>query len=257
MLIVSRFHDFYDTAMKYGVDKTVVFERGGEMSKDKSLSTLLPYREETGWIKQGRNSYKFTFYKLIIGFCGKLYPLMYVKKECQNLIPGITPWTDEFFSFYDKEEFLSFLIENKINHKDEGRYRIWQRRTLYIDSVTDITIFFDASYWKDLLPLFRKLNAPTFIVGKEYVPSKEVEAPYNAHYDAIITKNPQLKKYKFMKVKDPVTAFQDIFMYISGVLGVPTRPMVKLSDKELAKKRGHGDPYSFRKMPTKKKRKKK
>lgn len=245
MLIASKFHDYYDVAMKYGVDKTVVYERSGDTVKMKQYDELIPSTEETGSVRIGRQIYNFTFYKLIVGFCGKLYPLMHVKRSPSAGHVG----TDTYFNFYDREEFLEFLKENRIDHEDTKRYRIWHRRNLYIDNVSDVKEFFDPAYWKDLLPIFSKLNVPVFIIGKDYT-----KTPVNGRHWPIVTPNPQLKQYKFMKVKDPITAFQDIFMYISGVLGVPTRPMVKLSDKELAKKRGHGDKYSFRKTPTKKRK---
>ena len=75
-------------------------------------------------------------------------------------------------------------------------------------------------------------------------------------YIGLVT-NAQLKDFQFAKMKDPFTAFQDIYMYISGVLGVDAKPMVQISDKDLAHKRGHGGKYSFKKPPGTKKRGKK
>ena len=61
--------------------------------------------------------------------------------------------------------------------------------------------------------------------------------------------NPELRKYDFVTVKDPPAAFQEIYMYISGVLGVPARSMVEISDREKARKHGHDGKYSFKKPP--------
>ena len=60
-----------------------------------------------------------------------------------------------------------------------------------------------------------------------------------------------MKNYRFVQIKDPPTAFQDIFMYIAGVIGITEPVTVKISDKELAKKKGHDGKYSFRKPPGK------
>jgi hypothetical protein len=59
--------------------------------------------------------------------------------------------------------------------------------------------------------------------------------------------NPLLKSIGFQTQKDPFTVFQCIQSYISGVIGIPEKPMVKVSDKDLAAKRGHDGPYSFKK----------
>ena len=48
-------------------------------------------------------------------------------------------------------------------------------------------------------------------------------------------------------------AFQEIEMYISGVLGINNKPTVEISDKNKIVGRGFDLKYSFRKDPEKKK----
>ncbi|MBI2433967.1 MAG: hypothetical protein HYV26_13955 [Candidatus Hydrogenedentes bacterium] len=50
-----------------------------------------------------------------------------------------------------------------------------------------------------------------------------------------------------MAIKDAVTAFQEIHMYISGVLGVSANPTVTLSDTMIQAKHGFDSEFSFRK----------
>lgn len=64
--------------------------------------------------------------------------------------------------------------------------------------------------------------------------------------------NPSLRELQFQRLKDAPTAFQDIYMFISGVLGVDARPMVQLSNKMIQAKHGLDGEYSFKKPPGKK-----
>jgi hypothetical protein len=64
---------------------------------------------------------------------------------------------------------------------------------------------------------------------------------------------PTLKDYKFAKVVPPVQAFQEISMYL-GQLDLAEDRTVTIEDKYLAQGKGF-DCYSFKKMPTKKKKK--
>jgi hypothetical protein len=57
-----------------------------------------------------------------------------------------------------------------------------------------------------------------------------------------------LHSIKFQSVVDPWQAFQEISMWVAN-MARPDRPMVKLSDRDVAKKHGY-DKWSFRKMPS-------
>jgi len=59
-----------------------------------------------------------------------------------------------------------------------------------------------------------------------------------------------LKQYAFARMADPFTAFQEIQMYISGVLGTNENDMVQISDTDMRDAKGH-DNMSFKKYPTK------
>lgn len=59
MKIISKFHDYYDTALAFGIDKTIIYNR--IQSDEKNTTGLsLPHPE---------NNYR----NFWIGFCGKLY----------------------------------------------------------------------------------------------------------------------------------------------------------------------------------------
>jgi len=63
--------------------------------------------------------------------------------------------------------------------------------------------------------------------------------------------NPVLKDYEFYKIFDSYQAFQEIQMFISGVLGSKEKDIIMIEDKY--KIASHGfDKWSFRKEPEKK-----
>lgn len=58
-----------------------------------------------------------------------------------------------------------------------------------------------------------------------------------------------LKALGFAKALDPYTAYQELSMWVGGVLANPERPTAELSDEDKIAKRGF-DEWSFRKMPS-------
>src|SRR5436305_657108 len=68
MLIVSKFKDFYDSAMGIdGIDKTLIFKRETTVIKEFKKDFLLPKYND----QQTKQTIIYT--PFIIGFCGKLY----------------------------------------------------------------------------------------------------------------------------------------------------------------------------------------
>jgi len=237
MLIVSNFHDYYDTISVYGVDKEYVYERKekvlmGTFGKEDRNRGHWAYEEKYSKTKSGIKT-DYVVHKRVVGFCGKLYPVVVVEKK-------VGTEKAEQISFYSTEKVHSFFAKEKITLIDRLSY--WSMRDFSTKSEKALNSFFEGSMFKELKAEFQKNKCPVFIYGR---------FPSIGRSERLIL-NPKLRDYKFAQVKDPATAFQDIFMYIAGVLGISTPVMVKLSDKELAKKRGHGDPYSFRKLPQKK-----
>ena len=64
--------------------------------------------------------------------------------------------------------------------------------------------------------------------------------------------NPLLKDYQFYKVYDAVQTFQEIQMFISGVLGNKEKEIIEVADKYKITQHGFDKKWSFRKEPTKK-----
>ena len=96
MRIISEFHDYYDTALSYGIDPNLVYLRKQEKLyygfkiTDKvkqfpgnldnvlkpALDILLKMPEYIKEINSRRNAPQLYLTSKIIGFCGKLYPVI-------------------------------------------------------------------------------------------------------------------------------------------------------------------------------------
>lgn len=247
MLIDSKFHDYYDTIRAWGIDKAVVYKRaeveyeaidkthtryesvffnlpGGRLNFPRDL--LL--RTATGGGRDGT----FEARPRIIGFCGRIYPTIELGFSAYSVYSNRR---DPIVAL-DAASVVSFCDRVGVPIK---RDRSWfYRRNLDPFSLDGLATIFSADTWAPFLEVFRLANVPTFVLCLE-------------GYRTKLTTNPQLKGLGFASVRPPAQAFQEIYHYISGVLGVPARPTVELSDKDKAKKKGHDGKYSFRKPPTK------
>lgn len=194
MYIISKFHDYYDTAIGYGIDKDCVYNRDLTTLDHKGLE--LSWRETK--VRSFCTSYRSSTTKyrgFLLGFCGKIMPVLEETTEGET-----------------KYHYDSSTVDFNI-----GR---WDRKRK--------DAFFDLDYTR-YGNIFREYNVPIFILGNKQ-----------------LILNPCLKDIDFMRIKDPYTCFQEIFMYKSGVLGNPEKDIIEISDKDKIKQHGF-DNKSFKK----------
>lgn len=221
MYIVSKFHDFYDGAMTYGIDKECVYNREIKEIKLDKFRTELPYSKE---VKYSSGSTMLAE-PAIIGFCGKIYPLIIVT------FTGFGSTNEKPHYFYDAEEYIDFMeyrgffLENKKWYSWMGRGDL-----RYEKGVRD----FFSNDFKKLESTFLEHKTPIFSIT-------------NKGYQPYLTINPRLESLYFMKVMDPATAFQNIYMYKAGVLGNGEKEITVISDKDKLKQHGFDD-KSFKTM---------
>jgi hypothetical protein len=213
MLIISRFHDYYDPGMKLGVDKTVIYHRNTE--EIKGIFPQLGRHVDPTWCKA------------VLGFCGKFYPFVFRERQ------GTTDRV-----IWDVEEAVQSIRPSK---------SYWDWDTYTLDSEKGIRNFFVRKY-PELEELFHKHRTPIFGFepnsGRSYSWRKE-------ELTRTLVLNPCLKNIGFYRVKDTITAFQEIAMFISGVIGTPPKTTRPIDDKVIAASKGHDGEFSFRKPPGK------
>ena len=222
MLIVSKFHDYYDSAVAYGVDKSVVYKRETRQTEDSKR-----------WSPENKLHGKKRVWQVeefVVGFCGKIYPAIKLVEDSPSVIV-------ETKCFYDLDSLNKFLEDEGVNVTANKSWRSnWGRYSrYYISNASDRKKWFDINHHADKKfdAVFMKKKCPMFI--------------YN-HKGMIY--NPRLKDVNFQKIMDSYTAFQEIYMYISGVLGTNENDMVNISDRDMLKKKGF-DKWSFKKLPKK------
>lgn len=240
MLIVSDFHDYYDHAAAFGVDKTVIYHRKQETFELHHYEKMGDSWRRNYFELEVPTRVRYALQEKLVGFCGNIFPLLRVSRvEWRNDRWELVP----LFITYSKEEFSSWLDTlpplNEKSHK-YSRFRKKEYRDRFFEGTHSIAQSYFVNY-----------KTPLFLYSRQYYSWYDFNDDEGGG-DVLI--NPCLRDLDFQKLKDAPTAFQDIFMYISGVLGVAGNPMVEISDAMKQAKHGHDGEYSFRKPPGKKSR---
>ena len=240
MYIIAKKKDYYDgVAGTTGIDKTIVYDRETtEFEKDEIPITFerkrgyWGTRKDTPFHKMGYHSIRKEFRGVycdeyayfIVGFCGKLYVGWKLYRANNEYPHEVT--TEITYDF----DFMKTFLEQKT----------WQ-------SNLEDTMNYVKTY--DALQLFRDLKCPIFVYdsdfGRLYFDKKR--SIYNSHHSKFFI-NPLLKDYEFYKIFDSFQAFQEVMMFMGGVLGRGEKEIVEVADKYKIGQHGF-DKWSFRKMP--------
>jgi len=243
MRIISKYHDYYDSVMKYVGDDPDVFVRNVS-------EVVLPFNEISnsmmdnikGILRYSPNqSRPFTTEVTIVGFCGKVYPALrvtYDKPKC------ITLQEDTFYTVDQYRKFINTKITDKkfkeyyfTDHSSKYSWRRWDDSDKYISS------YLDEWHGTDkFAELFIKLKSPMFTLTFTSYASGKNGFKFEV--------NPPLGVLKFHKVIDTYTAYQELEMYYFGVLGCTEKEIINISDKDMINQKGF-DKMSFKKFPTK------
>lgn len=230
MRIISKFHDYYDCIQRLGQDRTVVYLRNPKVIK--------------GWpFPSCRGTYKDSWTNPLtkirmIGFCGKIIPLVELFDEVDS--DPIRCW-----SLGEVDAFM----KARLNTKAWTAYwkSRWARGCAYSRDRKSFKKFFDncAQHENSYENLFRENHSPLFIATSRVFRTGKSEIVFNAC----------LKDVEFYTRFDTYQAFQEIAMYMGGILGTHGGHKTKykgkmmsseVSDRDLAAAKGF-DKYSFRK----------
>ncbi len=212
MLIVSKFHDYYDSAATYGIDRKVVYKR---VQKEVKFNKRLHH---TMYSYKGSSLYDIK--RAIVGVAGEIYPMVYVE-NCMN---------NDVFYFYSYKEFEAFL--NKTDTYSKGSYKFYKRK--------DFEAFFDKKHRSFITQYDVDLN-----VTKQIFIDHKVPVFLMTHENVLLNAN--LSDIKFGRVMPATTAFQAIQSYIESM--TPREKISEVSDKVKIQQRGFDKKYGFRKRP--------
>lgn len=277
MKIHSKFNDYYDSAMAHGVDdhvhwvrntseiiiggpsaaRQLLFARGKGSSKidvipvdgtfvetdmynERPIArSRVPFGSRVSWSKHGEPDRENCF----IGFCGKIY--LGFRFTWDDSRTGM----DEpvIRHAYTVEDITKILKEYDKAHKTTNAAHFVKDRDMNQSGWSDRFNFNKrsvAEYLKryatpEHVKFFVDLNTPVFVVLTDSNGYARLEV------------NPVLKDYDFQKVMDPYTAYQEIEMFMGGVLATLDEINVPgVGDEDLKVGKGF-DEWSFKTMPTK------
>lgn len=271
MRIISKFHDYYDSAMGHGADPTLVYERKLESGSLVMLPPGLAPEPYTAEHYRVNSDTKLTIVasRRSIVFCGKLYRRAIVEATLH-----VTDQEPRKFYFYGEKvkdtvasTFAHLVGDAEFDHKvkpETARGYVNLRNIPSLEKENARRRFYrwnpraelkegerDPLEGIDWLPLHRQNEAPVFEVTactrdeKRSLGARSYEPNQPDLYRLV--KNPVLAEVGFQQVFPPFQAYQEIDMYLGGVMGGNGRPMVQLNDKELLMKHGFDGKTSFRK----------
>lgn len=248
MRIISKFKDYYDSAAGYGVDTTVVYER-----TPKTLPSWSIDPEQQQNVQQWRdivaacdaithpdrfrNFHRFNEHKVVfVGIAGKIYVGLALHYHMND------PKKELWKPFRFNDPFAQMYVWKPENLNDEQLDATAPHsRWAAANEVTTARGWFTANENARVvenIDLFTKYNMASFVVVR-------------ASNGSSVEINPQLQGYAFQRMMDGFTAFQEISMFVTGVLAQKEQMTYVPTDKELLYARGHDD-KSFKTPPTKK-----
>lgn len=246
MRIISSFHDYYDCGMKHGVDKELVYLREPKKIKlppganpgKSPLAVPLVSTNEKYYLFEGTG---LTIDSAVVGFCGKMYPLISLKHEHR----GRGTQTKHCQTPQEVDEFLATVLKSFDYEYYNMTRHIWRHAnrasfSWYTLNKGKVEEFFALTekFTTQLNELLNEHRAPILVVTEE--------GPFI---------NGNLKNVGFFRVMDPFTAYQEIRMYLGG-MAAPEKTIPHVSDEDMLLAKGF-DKWSFKKPPSGKKRKKK
>ena len=260
-------HDYYDSGLAYGQDSSLIFFRNGDRKFDEDeIEEAVGLRDRVvgaqirgnatdpryrGYRNSGHHQMESFDYKGIryevdgghVILCGVLYNAIWIgKRKLNSVFPREEKW------FWNAESLRQYAEENDL-FLDEGkpgvanRYAYPKSREVQLQTLEE---------W--LTPV--KLTGPAreFLVRERITIARRVNFANGSYARTTSDKmrwsidTDGLKEMEFAKAVDPYTAFQEISMWIGGVIPRNGPEIVEITDNEIKiAKAGFHHPTSFRK----------
>lgn len=238
MRIFSKFHDYYDPVAAHGHDDKVTYQRDTKEFKPskefKKVWALVtePDVQTRDWRERYLPVEYVTGHLLI--FCGKFYPAVSFLRRPDRLMYSLDEMKEEARSI----SHLKFYGEANPWELFTSDLYYGHERQRMAGALACIERFLD---WKgkeheSLTDLHRDAGTP-ILYGNN-------DSRHGWRY----YENPELKKLGFQRIFPPFQAFQEIEMYVAGVMGGQAPPMVEVSNATRIAKQGF-DKWSFRTPP--------
>ncbi len=237
MRIISKFHDIYDPMMRTDEDRSIIYSRE-KIYLDENETKLL-YKKYlkssdsfTGIYNRSQyfNLYLSSLYTFKVIIANKLYTGIIHEYQRKASSYNTLPVTAQDI-FYDVE-LLHKSIQSKFGEKTNKAFlKIYDKLEEFLQTKEIETE-----------PILLKYKSPILVLRKCKFEEKMFIDLNKNH--AII--NDRLKDIEFQKKLDIYQLYQEIRMFIEGVLTSPEKPMPVIPDILKIQSKGF-DKYSFRK----------
>ncbi len=247
MRIIGNSHDYYDSARAFGSDPNVIFERGTLASRFSDADVMTKFPKSANQIcninflmKHNKRpdreleyrdslyaSYQFNVIRMVVWFAGKGYRGMKLAMKAGD-DPTIVWSYEGLVKFFEQNDFTitdGTYLDPYANHRYHTRPTV---------SAVD--------YFKPIEPDTDTLQ---WMLDNRIAIAYQHNAMNNKPDGFHINKS-GLGMLNFQTIVDAYTAFQELSMWVGGVLCMPNPKMVTLSDIEKVRKHGF-DKLSFRK----------
>ena len=226
MRIISKFHDYYDTAMGFGQDQSIVYVRETKVVPvEKDSEIHKEYKEGCSgrpWI----NQWMVNTDSFLVVVAGKVYPGVFChywnNHSSSKVITCYSP------PDLENEELVKLLEERAKKFRSEG----------YASTAARAEKFLKHTY-KDLTDVCIKLETPVFLIRRAKLGEK-------SDTGLMLEINPFLKPFEFYRRLSPFQAFQEISMFVSGVLPQNVKEPLQVEDKYRILGHGFDLKQSFR-----------
>lgn len=229
MLIISKFHDYYDHVQQAGIDKRVVLHRKQEYVAIPKGLLQRPCELARVATKESKSKYdrfrEGRVYNLDwLYFCGKAYPC--ITSHFVNEDGGVSD-----FKKHTIQELESIIPTTSKYYKKSWDMDMSPKQMVHeaYNSSRDVST-----------EIFRDLNVPYFSI----VSVKDENVRYERYVKQVLL-YPNLTNYTSYLNMDAFTTYQEIEMYCSGVLGVGEPETIEVSDISKRDSKGF-DKFSFK-----------
>ena len=219
MRIIAKKKDYYDCIQAYGQDHTLLYVRIPEEVQLKQREWSFPSLFSSWWFSSTEAT------QHIIGFCGKIYPMLEMHGHIRDV-----RISKKCFTIEEVDAFIKTNVNERRDNYFGKTGRRWWRG--YGKQRSEFVKFFEHCKKKknSYAEMFIDKHCPVFV------------ATYNR--TSRIVYNAILRPYDFVRIVDPYTAFQEISMFM-GSMAVPERDMPVIPDDLKIHSRGFTD-QSFR-----------
>ena len=269
MKIYSKLQDYYDSCLGYGIDEQCHYSRvehvfkaprvgektDCEYSKYESYLdrkddygiqylAIRQYRENLATNISGAKNVRIAFCgKMYYGICINYYDISDNLRSLNSFWIWSLEDLDAFVEKYGSKNYKKIYNDSMKEKKKNINYSIYGKTFISYRNIIDrqymmkVFEYYENRDNRNLIDLHHETGVPVIMYE-------------NINNNKTIVYNPVLKEIAFYKAVDPFQAFQEISMFISGVLGGNSPKMVELSDEMRIAKHGFDD-KSFRKEKTK------